>query len=72
MVMAGVVMVGDAVTDVQSGLAAGCDAIFVRSGRGNAQESLLNGEACAIFEDLPAVVDALLTDNRYQKVRQST
>lgn len=61
------IMVGDAVTDVQSALAAGCRAVLLRSGRGRDQERLLAGEECTILEDLAAAVDLILADPHYQE-----
>lgn len=65
------IMVGDAVTDVQSALAAGCRAVLLRSGRGRDQERLLGGEECTILEDLVAAVELILADPQYQKEMQT-
>jgi D-glycero-D-manno-heptose 1,7-bisphosphate phosphatase len=57
-------MIGDAVTDVQAGQAAGARAVLVRSGRGREQEPLLaeNGLGrVPVFTGLEEAVDAILT-----------
>jgi D-glycero-D-manno-heptose 1,7-bisphosphate phosphatase len=61
------IMVGDAVTDVRAALAAGCRAMLVRTGRGRAQEALLNGEVCTTFDDLGAVVASIVADRNHHK-----
>lgn len=64
------IMVGDAVTDVQSAHAAGCRAVLLRTGRGSEQETLLNGEVCTIVDDLASAVELILSDSHYQKETQ--
>jgi D-glycero-D-manno-heptose 1,7-bisphosphate phosphatase len=57
------VMIGDALTDVQAGLAAGARAILVRSGRGEQQAPLLQANGLShvpIYADLGEAVEALL------------
>lgn len=47
-------LVGDAVTDVQAGLAASCRPLLVRTGRGEAQLAGLGNQG---YEDVPVVAD---------------
>lgn len=56
-------MVGDAVTDIQAGLAAGVEALLLRTGRGIAQAELLKSHGLAavpVLDDLAAAVDYIL------------
>ena len=53
-------LVGDAVTDVQAALAAGCQPIMVRTGRGKSQLHRLSSAGCGhvpVVADLAAAVD---------------
>lgn len=56
-------MIGDAVSDVQAGLAARVHPILVRTGRGADQEARLiqNGlDVCPVVDDLTTAVDHIL------------
>ena len=56
-------LVGDAMSDIQAGLAAGCFPILVLTGRGAAaQQSVTNQyrDQCKIVPDLPAAIDWIL------------
>jgi D-glycero-D-manno-heptose 1,7-bisphosphate phosphatase len=56
------IMIGDAVTDLLAGQAAGAQPLMVRSGRGSAQEHLLAAAGLLnvpIFSDLAEVVNAI-------------
>ena len=57
------VMIGDAITDLQAGHAAGASGILVRSGRGGAQAALLPANGLSqvpVFADLPEAAQAIL------------
>ncbi len=61
--LAGSFFVGDAISDIQAGLAAGCLPVLVLTGRGAAAEQALNGrggDRCHVVRDLPAAVDWIL------------
>lgn len=59
-----VVVVGDALRDVQAARAAGARPVLVRTGKGRETESSVNGlEGVAVFDDLAAVVDSLLAEH---------
>jgi D-glycero-D-manno-heptose 1,7-bisphosphate phosphatase len=67
------VMIGDAVTDVQAGHAAGAQSILVRSGRGEAQSALLQSNGLnhvPVCADLEEAVQAIL-DGRLEQLRNS-
>jgi D-glycero-D-manno-heptose 1,7-bisphosphate phosphatase len=67
-------MIGDAVTDLQAGRAAGARSILVRSGRGEAQAALLQSNGLShvpIFADLAEVVDAILDGRLAPEDRRS-
>ena len=56
-------VIGDAVSDVEAALAAGCSPIFVLTGRGEGQSSLLKQQryvGVPLVADLPAAVDLIL------------
>ena len=56
-------MIGDAVTDIQAGLAAGVHPILLRTGRGIAQAELLKSHGLddvLVLDDLAAAVDYIL------------
>lgn len=56
-------IVGDSITDLQAGQAAGAQSILIRTGRGASQEALLQANGLAhvsVYPDLAAAVDALL------------
>ena len=56
-------LVGDAVTDVEAALGAGCRPLMVRSGRGQAQLSKLRlqgYEAVPVVADLSEAVESIL------------
>jgi len=58
------VMIGDAINDVEAGLAAGCQAILVLTGRGPEQLSLartVNRAGFRVARDLNAAVDLLIS-----------
>jgi D-glycero-D-manno-heptose 1,7-bisphosphate phosphatase len=57
-------MVGDAVTDVQAGTAAGCRTMLVRTGRGAAHEenTLRVQPDCVVVPSLPFGLERLLAD----------
>ncbi len=58
-------MIGDAVTDVQAGLAAGTQPLLLQTGRGRKQQQLLQKNDLAdtpVFTDLSAAVDYLLAE----------
>jgi D-glycero-D-manno-heptose 1,7-bisphosphate phosphatase len=57
------VMIGDAITDLQAGQAAGARPILVRTGRGRAQFELLHTNGLShtpVFDDLAQSVQAIL------------
>jgi D-glycero-D-manno-heptose 1,7-bisphosphate phosphatase len=59
------VMIGDDLRDLQAAAAAGCARILVRSGKGAATQAAgLPAEVLpvAVYADLPAAVEALLTE----------
>jgi D-glycero-D-manno-heptose 1,7-bisphosphate phosphatase len=58
------VVIGDALTDIEAGLAAGCRAILVLTGRGREQLSLLEHPqpTFPVAADLRAAVDLVLAD----------
>ena len=61
--LAGSYLIGDALTDMQAAEAAGVRGILVRTGRGAAQERLLDPldpPRCSIVPDLTAAVDLIL------------
>jgi D-glycero-D-manno-heptose 1,7-bisphosphate phosphatase len=53
-------MVGDKLTDVEAGLAAGCTSFLVLTGYGKEQRRLLQNEEVCVLPDLPAVVNHML------------
>ncbi|MFC1637461.1 D-glycero-beta-D-manno-heptose 1,7-bisphosphate 7-phosphatase [Candidatus Margulisiibacteriota bacterium] len=53
-------MIGDKATDVEAGKRAGTKTVFVRSGRGQAEEKKINGKPDHITENLAEAVDWLL------------
>ncbi len=58
-------MIGDAVTDVQAGIAAGTQPLFLQTGRGHTQQKLLQQNDLAdtpVFANLSAAVDYLLAE----------
>lgn len=59
------ILIGDAVSDLQAGIAAGVGTVaMVRTGRGREQEALLASEGLAgrpVFDTLAAALDALLS-----------
>ena len=52
-------MIGDALTDVQAGMAAGCRSILVLTGRGTNYQHLVP-EGVAVYDDLEEVVQQVL------------
>lgn len=66
----GVVCVGDTLRDVQAARSAGCEPMLVRSGKG--ERTLAEGsgdlQGVAVFENLSAVVDHLLSDAANEEV----
>ena len=62
------VMVGDAMRDLQAAQAAGILAVLVRTGKGRATESALQGSATLVFDDLHAAARAIV-DGRITKER---
>jgi len=56
------VVIGDALTDIEAGLAAGCRAILVLTGRGREQLSLVGDDQFefSVADDLAAAVDLVL------------
>ena len=66
--LSGSYFVGDHVTDVQAGLAAGCRPILVLSGRGAQMRHQLAGDpryaAVPVVEDLSAAVDRILSGHQ--------
>jgi D-glycero-D-manno-heptose 1,7-bisphosphate phosphatase len=58
------ILVGDALSDLQAGLAAGVGTLaLVRTGRGHEQEALLRGAALAtvpVFDDISQAIEALV------------
>jgi D-glycero-D-manno-heptose 1,7-bisphosphate phosphatase len=63
------VVIGDALTDIEAGLAAGCRTILVLTGRGAEQLRLTEGSEreFAVAADLPAAVDLVLADASKRK-----
>lgn len=62
--LTGVPFIGDALKDVEAALAVGCQAILVRTGKGETAAAQLPAELkqrVSIFDDLAAAVDHLLT-----------
>ena len=58
-------LVGDAVSDIQAGLAAGCQPYLVLTGRGAVAEPFVlkdYGDQCKIVPDLWAAVDSILQE----------
>jgi D-glycero-D-manno-heptose 1,7-bisphosphate phosphatase len=59
-------MVGDSIRDLEAGLAAGCQPVLVRTGKGAGSESKLAGTAelasTPVFDDLASWVDQLLAN----------
>ena len=56
-------VIGDALTDIEAGLAAGCNAILVRTGRGNEQAAIAASarkSGFSLANDLSGAVDLLL------------
>jgi D-glycero-D-manno-heptose 1,7-bisphosphate phosphatase len=65
--LAGSYLVGDAVSDVEAALAAGCLPILVLSGRGRQQQAVLRGRGypgVLVAEDLTEAVDYILDGHR--------
>lgn len=61
--LAGVPVVGDSLRDLVAGRAVGCVPYLVRTGKGERTLAKAEGlEGVAVFDDLAAVVDALLAD----------
>lgn len=61
---AATLFIGDSLRDLQAAAAAGVRGILVRTGNGGATEALLSSQpvtAAAIYDDLGAAVDALLS-----------
>ena len=64
--LAGAVMVGDRLRDLEAGLARGCRPMLVRTGKGAATEAKLRAtgdpllQSLAVFDDLAACADHLL------------
>ncbi len=59
-------MIGDAVTDIQAGLAAGTKPLLVQTGRGTTQEAMLSDhqlDETPVFADLEDAVSFLLSQN---------
>ena len=58
----GAIMIGDSLRDLQAGQAAGCTPVLVKTGKGLATLSKGTGlEGVAVFDDLAAAVDYLLS-----------
>jgi D-glycero-D-manno-heptose 1,7-bisphosphate phosphatase len=57
------VLIGDGLTDIEAGVAAGCRTILVLTGRGPEQVGRVRDakHPCAVAADLPAAVDLVLT-----------
>ena len=68
------VVIGDALTDVEAGVAAGCRTILVLTGRGQEQLGLVQAarHTCAVAADLPAAVDLVLAGKaEYRELSRS-
>jgi D-glycero-D-manno-heptose 1,7-bisphosphate phosphatase len=58
-------IIGDSITDLQAGEAAGTQAILIRTGRGASEEALLHANGLAhipVYPDLAGAVEALLAE----------
>lgn len=60
-------LVGDSIRDLEAGIAAGCQPVLVRTGKGSSSEAKLVGRqllaATPVYDDLSAWVDELLQGN---------
>jgi D-glycero-D-manno-heptose 1,7-bisphosphate phosphatase len=62
-------LIGDALSDVEAALAAGCQPILVRTGRGQEQERLLRERwpHVPVVEDLGEAVEWILENGKWRQ-----
>lgn len=54
-------MIGDKLSDIEAGTSAGCRSFLITTGYGETGESATRKQGEVVFDDLPSVVDCILT-----------